>query len=102
MYKLWNLVVCVYCDLKFNHLINQHLKVDLFCPLCVTLCYVMLCYVMLQELNDVMKVELIADKQCSEIQQVRCYFVLACIHVQNCSVPCHCGESSHVQCILIW
>jgi hypothetical protein len=31
---------------------------------------------MLQELNDVMKMELIADKQCGEIQQVRCYWVL--------------------------
>jgi hypothetical protein len=42
---------------------------------------------MLQELNDVMKVELIADKQCSEIKQVRCYCVFACINIQNCSVP---------------
>jgi len=50
--------------MQFNHLKNQHLKVDLICPLCVC--------VMLQELNDVMKMELIADKQCSEIKQVGC------------------------------
>lgn len=29
---------------------------------------------MLQGLNDVMKMELIADKQCSEIKQVRCCY----------------------------
>jgi len=74
--------------MQFNHLINQHLKADLMCPLCVC--------VMLQELNDVMKMELIADKQCSEIKQVRCYCVFACINVRNCSVPCHCGETNHI------
>jgi hypothetical protein len=43
-----------YCEMTFNHFI----KVDV----CV----------MLQELSDVMKMELIADKQLGEIQQVRC------------------------------
>lgn len=37
--------------------------------------------IMLQVLNDVMKMELVADKQCGEIEQVRCYS----LHVFACS-----------------
>jgi hypothetical protein len=53
--------------MKFSNLINHHLKVDMICPLCVCIYKFML-----QELNDVMKMELIAGKECSEIKQVRC------------------------------
>jgi hypothetical protein len=44
---------------------------------------------MLQVLNDVMKMELIADKQCDEIKQVRfsCVHVFACSTVLCCFLP---------------
>jgi hypothetical protein len=69
-WQLWNLS-CISCKSDKVQLSHKLQPFESWCDLW----YMDYICIMLQTLNDVMKMELIEDKQCGEIKQVRCYCV---------------------------